>query len=96
MEGAIIQGISVAMYSNITFKNGVVQQTNFDSYELARMDIAPREVRIHLVDSTGYDAPLGGVGEPGVPPISPAIANAIFAATGKRLRSLPVGSQLAS
>jgi len=96
LEGAIIQGISVAMYSNITFKNGVVQQTNFDSYELARMDIAPREVRIHLVDSTGYDAPLGGVGEPGVPPISPAIANAIFAATGKRLRSLPIGSQLAS
>ncbi|MEQ1716511.1 MAG: molybdopterin cofactor-binding domain-containing protein [Hyphomicrobium sp.] len=96
LEGAIIQGISIAMYSNITFKDGVVEQKNFDSYELARMDIAPREVRIHLVPSTGYDAPLGGVGEPGVPPIAPAIANAIFAATGKRLRSLPIGGQLAS
>ena len=96
LEGAVIQGISIAMYSNITFKDGVVQQKNFDSYELARMDIAPREVKIHLVPSTGYDAPLGGVGEPGVPPIAPAIANAIFAATGKRLRSLPIGSQLAS
>ena len=96
LEGAIIQGISVAMYSNITFKDGVVQQTNFDSYELARIDIAPRDIRIHLVDSTGYDAPLGGVGEPGVPPIAPAITNAIFAATGKRLRSLPIGGQVAS
>lgn len=96
LEGAIIQGISVAMYSNITFKDGVVQQKNFDSYELARMDIAPREVKIHLVDSTGYDAPLGGVGEPGVPPVAPAIANAIFAATGKRLRSLPIGQAVAS
>lgn len=96
LEGAIIQGISVAMFSNITFKNGQVQETNFDAYEVARMDVAPREVKIHLVDSTGYDAPLGGVGEPGVPPISPAIANGIFAATGKRLRSLPIGGALAS
>ena len=96
LEGAISKGSSVAMYSNITFKDGVVQQTNFDSYELARIDIAPRDIRIHLVDSTGYDAPLGGVGEPGVPPIAPAITNAIFAATGKRLRSLPSGGQVAS
>lgn len=94
LEGAVVQGISIAMYSNISFKDGVVEQKNFDSYELARMDIAPREVKIHLVNSTGYDAPLGGVGEPGVPPIAPAIANAIQAATGKRLRSLPIGSQL--
>lgn len=96
LEGAIIQGISIAMFSNITFKDGVVQQKNFDSYELARIDVAPRDVKIHLVPSTGYDAPLGGVGEPGVPPIAPAIANAIFAATGKRLRSLPIGGALAS
>lgn len=96
LEGAIIQGISVAMYSNITFKDGVVQQNNFDGYELARMDIAPREINIHLVESTGYDAPLGGVGEPGVPPVAPAIANAIFAATGKRIRSLPIGGTVAS
>lgn len=96
LEGAIIQGISVAMFSNITFKDGVVQQKNFDSYELARIDVAPRDVKIHLVASTGYDAPLGGVGEPGVPPVAPAIANAIFAATGKRLRSLPIGGALAS
>lgn len=96
LEGAIIQGMSIAMYSNITFQDGVVQQKNFDGYELARIDVAPRDVKIHLVPSTGYDAPLGGVGEPGVPPVAPALANAIFAATGKRMRSLPIGGQLAS
>lgn len=96
LEGAVIQGMSIAMYSNITFKDGVVEQKNFDSYELARIDVAPRDIRIHLVESTGYDAPLGGVGEPGVPPVAPAITNAIFAATGKRLRSLPIGGALAS
>ena len=96
LEGAVVQGVGIALLSNITFKDGVVQQTNFDTYELARIDTSPREVHIHIVPSTGYDAPLGGVGEPGLPPVAPAIVNAIFAATGKRVRSLPVGNQLGS
>jgi isoquinoline 1-oxidoreductase beta subunit len=96
MEGAVVQGVSIATMSNITFRDGRVEQTNFDSYEVARMDTAPREIHVHLVPSTGYDEPLGGVGEPGVPPIAPALANAVFAATGKRIRSLPIGSQMAS
>ena len=96
MEGAVVQGLSIATMSNITFRDGRVEQTNFDSYEVARMDTAPREIHVHLVPSTGYDEPLGGVGEPGVPPIAPALANAVFAATGKRIRSLPIGSQMAS
>jgi isoquinoline 1-oxidoreductase beta subunit len=96
MEGAVVQGVSIATMSNITYRDGRVEQTNFDAYELARMDSAPREIHVHLVPSTGYDQPLGGVGEPGVPPIAPALANAVFAATGKRIRSLPIGSQMAS
>jgi isoquinoline 1-oxidoreductase beta subunit len=86
MESGIIFGLSAALYGAITLKNGRVEQGNFDSYPLVRMQGAPR-VEVHIVPS---DEPPGGVGEPGVPPIAPAVANALFAATGARVRSLPL------
>ena len=87
MEGAIIYAMSAANFGEITAKDGRIQQSNFDTYKVARITNAPREVNVHLVEST---APPGGAGEPGVPPFAPALCNAIFAATGKRVRSLPV------
>lgn len=96
MEGSIIQGMALATLSNITFKNGQVEQRNFDGYELTRIDAAPREIHVHLVEPEGFDQPLGGVGEPGLPPIAPALLNAVFAATGRRVRALPIADQLAS
>jgi isoquinoline 1-oxidoreductase beta subunit len=90
MEGAAIMAISNALYSGITAKQGRIEQSNFDSYLVARTDIAP-ETHVHIVESS---APPGGVGEPGVPPVAPAICNAIFAATGKRIRALPIDANL--
>jgi isoquinoline 1-oxidoreductase beta subunit len=96
IEGACVMGVSLALYSEISFTNGVADQNNFDGYEVARMNNGPMEIHVHIMPTTDYDAPLGGVGEPGMPPIAPALCNAIFAATGKRIRALPVRYQLES
>jgi isoquinoline 1-oxidoreductase beta subunit len=86
VEGAVGFALSSVLRNRITLKDGVVQEKNFDAYEPTRMSEMP-VVEVHIVPSTA--APTG-IGEPGVPVIAPAISNAIFAATGQRLRSLPL------
>ena len=86
-EGAAVFGTSVARTGEITAKNGVIEQSNFDSYPVARINEAPYQTNVYLVES---DAPPAGVGEPGVPPFIPALCNAIYVATGKRIRELPL------
>ncbi len=93
IEGAAIMGLSLAKYGEITFKDGRVQQKNFDDYPVVRMDEAPLVTNVHIVPPA-VGTPPSGVGEPGVPPFAPALTNAIFAATGKRIRALPIGKQL--
>jgi len=93
MEGAAIMGLSLAKHGAITFKDGRVQQANYDDYPVVRIDEAPIVTNTHITSSDWAMAP-GGIGEPGVPPFAPALCNAIFAATGKRIRALPIGKQL--
>ena len=87
MEGACIYGMS-ACVTEITAKEGRIQQSNFSDYQLVRMPDAPRDIRVHIVEGNNF--PPGGVGEPGTPPFAPALCNAIFAATGKRVLELPI------
>ena len=93
IEGAAIMGLSLAKYGEVTFKDGKVQQGNFDDFPVVRMDEAPLVTNVHIVP-VDANTPPSGVGEPGVPPFAPALTNAIFAATGKRIRALPIGKQL--
>lgn len=91
MESSIAFALGATLHSEISFKDGMVQQSNFHDYQVLRMSEMPK-VEVHIVSSTEK---MGGVGEPAVPPLAPAVCNAVFAATGKRIRSLPIGSQLA-
>jgi isoquinoline 1-oxidoreductase subunit beta len=86
MQSGIVYGLSAALYGEITLRDGQVEQSNFHNYPVLRLHEMPR-VEVHIAKSA---ARMGGVGEPGTPPIAPAVANAVFAATGKRLRSLPL------
>jgi isoquinoline 1-oxidoreductase beta subunit len=90
IQGAIIFGITAALHGEITLKDGRVQQTNFDTYQMLRMNEAPA-IEVHIVQNS---EPPGGMGEPGTSAIVPAVTNAIFAATGKRLRILPIDTNL--
>ena len=88
MEGATIYGLT-ACITNITAKDGRIQQSNFNEYQVVRMPDAPKQIVVHIVND-GNQYPPGGVGEPGTPPFAPALCNAIFAATGKRILALPI------
>lgn len=86
MQSGIMYGLTAALYGEITFDEGEVEQYNFPQYEIVRMNVAP-QVEVHIMDT---DTHPGGVGEPATPPAAPALANAIFAATGDRVRALPL------
>jgi isoquinoline 1-oxidoreductase beta subunit len=91
VQGAIVDGICHAMFPKITFIEGAVAEKNFYAYPLLRMKDAPLDIDVKFVDS---DAAPSGLGEPGLPPIAPAVANAIYAATGKRIRKMPFADEL--
>jgi len=85
MESGIIYGLTAALFGEITLEQGRVKQSNFHDYRMLRLPEAPA-IEVYIVSGSEK---MGGAGEPGVPPVAPALANAIFAATGKRLRTLP-------
>jgi isoquinoline 1-oxidoreductase beta subunit len=86
IEGGIVFGLSAALYGEVTIDHGAVAQQNFPDYPVVRLADCPT-IEVHIHQS---DAPLGGAGEPGTPPVAPALTNAIFAATGVRIRELPI------
>jgi isoquinoline 1-oxidoreductase beta subunit len=90
VQGAILDGISAAWFQKITIERGAAAQTNFDEYPMLRMNDSPRLMEVHFVKST---APPTGLGEPGLPAAAPAVCNAVFAATGRRIRTLPIISE---
>jgi isoquinoline 1-oxidoreductase beta subunit len=90
VQGAILDGISAAWYQKITIERGAAAQTNFDEYPMLRMYDSPRQMEVHFVKSA---APPTGLGEPALPAAAPAVCNAVFAATGKRIRTLPIISE---
>jgi len=81
------------LHSGITYENGAVQQSNFYDYDMVRSNNYPENVSVHIVEHP-FSVHASGVGEPGVPPVAPAIMNAVYNATGKRLRSLPTGPSI--
>lgn len=94
MEGAAVMGMTLALYSGIDYENGAVKQSNFHDYPMVRINSYPEKVHTHIVEHP-FSVHATGIGEPGVPPFAPALANAIFSATGKRLRDLPFGDKIA-
>ncbi|MGI9423087.1 MAG: molybdopterin cofactor-binding domain-containing protein [Hyphomicrobiaceae bacterium] len=95
MQGACVFGMTTALHSGVTFKDGEVQESNFHDYEMVRSDNFPEDVYTHIVPHP-FSVHATGVGEPGVPPFLPALTNAIFNASGKRIRNLPIKDQLAT
>ncbi len=89
MESSVVFGLTAALYGEITFENGRVKQSNFHDYKMLRMNEMP-VVEVHIVPSSDK---MGGAGEPAVPAIAPALCNALFAATGKRIRNLPIQTE---
>jgi isoquinoline 1-oxidoreductase beta subunit len=92
MEGGIVFGLTAALYGEISLKDGAVEQGNFNDYQLMRINECPA-IAVEIIN--GNHEKLGGAGEPGLPPAAPALANAIFAASGKRIRVLPIAKQFA-
>jgi isoquinoline 1-oxidoreductase beta subunit len=87
VEGSVIDGLSTLMFPELNLENGRITQSNFHDYQLLRIGDAPGKIEMHFVKS---DQPVTGLGEPPLPPLAPAVCNAIFAATGKRVRELPL------
>ena len=92
IESGIVYGLTAALYNEVTIKNGRVEQSNFNDYPVLRMSEMPK-VEVHILQGQGDQ---GGIGEPGTPPVAPAVCNAIFAATSKRIRKLPIKPELLS
>ena len=89
-EGNIIFGLTAALKDPITFNNGAAQQSNFHDYRMLRINESPKDIQIHIMEN---DEAPGGMGEPGLPPIAPALTNAVFDLTGNRIRKLPFDLQ---